>query len=436
MSTIPTTSVGDAPLGDRPTSSSRGPVDVCHLTVTDSLDSPRGLHKEATAAAEAGWLVTLIGVGGGCSYWRGVRRIGISEPSSRLRLQRAWQVFLRARALNPRLVHVHDLQTLLAGRLLKALSGCRLVYDAPEDYPLVYPKNLGLHGRQARLMSRVVDTFERAFTRKADAVITVDELIAERFVGWGRSTTVVRNLTPQEIATRGDLPPELVALTGRPIFVYLGEVGPKIAGLEILEACARVRESHPEAAALFVGGFSDENYASAFRTRVTRLDLTGSIVTLPAVPYRSVFAYLRHSTVGLVLYGRNNNYGDRCRWTHKLCDYLAAGLPMLASDFVGLRSVLEPLGIARFADPGKPLSVAKAMEQFLDAPAETAAMAERCRRAYELELNWESERRRLLGVYEGLLGDPPSGAVAAARRPTAYSPFDSHSDSIDRPVSR
>lgn len=316
-------------------------------------------------------------------------------------------------------MQVHDLQTLLVARVLKAFLRCRLVYDAPEDYPLIYPKNLGLGARPAKVFSWLVDTFERLLTRGADAVVTVDELIAERFIGWGRPTEVVRNLTPKEIAAQKDPAPELEVLAGRPVFVYLGEVGPQVAGFEILEACAQVRERHPELAVLLLGGFEDDEYATAFQARVASLDLIDSIVTVPPVPYRRVFSYLARSTVGMLLYARDENYGDRCRWTHKLCDYLAAGLPMLASDLAGLRSVLEPLAIARFADAGAPPSVAEAMERFLDSPDETAAMAERCRRAYQQELNWESERGRLLRIYDRLLGAAASLELESGRRPTA-----------------
>ncbi len=259
-------------------------VDVCHLMVTDTIDSPRALHKEATAAAEAGWSVALVGIGDDRSCWQGVRRIGIRRPSSRLRLASAARAVLRARDLRPRLIHVHDLQTLLAARALKAVMGYRLVYDAPEEYPIVYPKNLGLRGRPARVASWMTSILERVLTRGADAVLTVDELIAEHFVAWGRPTQVVRNLTPTGFAAAGDSPPELAALAGRPVFVYLGEVGPQVAGFEILDACAQVQKTHPELAVLFLGGFSDEDYAQAFNARVARLDLTGSIVTVAPFP--------------------------------------------------------------------------------------------------------------------------------------------------------
>ncbi len=113
------------------------------------------------------------------------------------------------------------------------------------------------------------------------------------------------------------------------------------------------------------------------------------------------------------------NYGDRVQWPHKLCDYVAAGLPMLASDLTGLRSVLGPLRIAHFAEPGDPDSIAEAMERFLNSPEKTAEMADRCRRAYQRELNWEAEQARLLGVYEGLLGPVSSEVLTGGRRPTA-----------------
>ena len=49
---------------------------------------------------------------------------------------RFWSAAVRrGLALRPDVVHCHDLDTLYAGVQLKRRLGCRLVYDAHEDYP-------------------------------------------------------------------------------------------------------------------------------------------------------------------------------------------------------------------------------------------------------------------------------------------------------------
>lgn len=371
------------------------------------MDSPRFFYKEALAAAQSGWSVAFVAIGSDSTPRRsaGVLTLPVAPSASRLKFKCSAHALWLAFRVRPRLVHVHDLQSLLVGRLLKLMIGCELVYDATEDFPLVHPINMGLRGAKARVASLVLSGYERLLTRGAGAVVAVDELIAGRFEKWGRYTRVVRNLSRKHVSTLQP-PPRLRTLFGGFTFVYLGQMGHQTAGFELLHAHEYLTRRHPEARLLLVGGFADASYETAFRAEMRRLELQESVVLVEAVSYELVSSYLSCATVGLVTYPRDNNYGDRCRWTHKLCDYLAAGLPMLASDFEGLRSVLKPLGCARFAGPSDPGSIADTMAAFIEDPEATRDMADRCRAAYERELNWDVEQLRLLEVYAALLGSP------------------------------
>jgi glycosyltransferase involved in cell wall biosynthesis len=93
---------------------------------------------------------------------------------------------------------------------------------------------------------------------------------------------------------------------------------------------------------------------------------------------------------------------------NKLFECLAAGTPVVVSDFPDMRRiVLEdpdgPLGAT--CDPTSPRSVAEAIHVVLDRDRDaTADLRARCLRAAHARWNWEAESARLVALYADLAG--------------------------------
>jgi glycosyltransferase involved in cell wall biosynthesis len=82
---------------------------------------------------------------------------------------------------------------------------------------------------------------------------------------------------------------------------------------------------------------------------------------------------------------------------------MAAGIPVIASDFPLWREIVGGIGCGLLVDPLKPSEIAKAIEYLLTHPAEAEQMGRRGREAVEKSFNWECEERKLLQFYGGLL---------------------------------
>jgi glycosyltransferase involved in cell wall biosynthesis len=89
---------------------------------------------------------------------------------------------------------------------------------------------------------------------------------------------------------------------------------------------------------------------------------------------------------------------------NKIFEYMAAGLPVIASDFPLWRSIIEPIGCGLLVDPTSPEAIARALRELARDPARAETMGERGRQAVLRGLNWSSEERALLDVYDRLLG--------------------------------
>ena len=110
---------------------------------------------------------------------------------------------------------------------------------------------------------------------------------------------------------------------------------------------------------------------------------------------------------------------------NKLWESLAAGVPVVVSDFPGMRQIVcadpgAPLGAT--CDPVRPGSIAAAILAVAGRPEPArAALRERCRTAATERWNWETEGAVLLDAYRRLMSSPtvrrePAGPGAATDR--------------------
>jgi glycosyltransferase involved in cell wall biosynthesis len=92
----------------------------------------------------------------------------------------------------------------------------------------------------------------------------------------------------------------------------------------------------------------------------------------------------------------------------KMFEYMAAGLPVLASDFPLWRELVTANGVGVLADPLDVDGIVRAAAGLLDNPVDSAAMGRRGRELVERTQNWRVEAQRLIGFYDELCGAGPA----------------------------
>ena len=115
------------------------------------------------------------------------------------------------------------------------------------------------------------------------------------------------------------------------------------------------------------------------------------------------------ASAGLVVLHPAPNHTDA--QPTKMFEYMAAGTPVVASDFPLWRSIVEGAGCGRCVDPMSPAAIASALRGILaDTPA-LAALGEAGRRAVAERYSWAPEARKLVALYETLLGRWPAAGA-------------------------
>ena len=84
---------------------------------------------------------------------------------------------------------------------------------------------------------------------------------------------------------------------------------------------------------------------------------------------------------------------------NKLFQYMAAGIPVVASDFPDVRRVVEGSGAGVVVDPTDPRAVAAAIRRLIDDPSLARSMGAAGRRAVRERFNWDRSAHELLRGY-------------------------------------
>jgi glycosyltransferase involved in cell wall biosynthesis len=119
------------------------------------------------------------------------------------------------------------------------------------------------------------------------------------------------------------------------------------------------------------------------------------------VEYEQIPAVLGDADVGIVCFlpdPNNINAGPT-----KLFEYMAAGLPILASHFPLWKAIVEGSECGVCVDPTQPQEIAAGLDYLHARPAARRQMGANGKAAVAARYNWEAEGQRLIQLYTSLL---------------------------------
>ena len=360
---------------------------VVHLASQHPADDVRIFLKECRSLAQAGYEVHLVAPGAPDQSKDGVVVHGFAPPGGYCPLRaarRLWRVWREARAVAADLCHFHELPLVPVALLLK-LRGARIVYDVHEDAigALDYAPH---RGGVKRLSLRL---FEAVARRTCDGFVAATPAIARRFPP-ERTIAVLNYALPEEF-------PEASRTASGAGVVYVGLITRARGLMEMVEAARRLRD--PEARLVLIGRFE----APELEQEARSLPGWSRVEYLGWLGRREVGDRLAAARAGLVVFHPERNHTEAL--PNKLFEYMAAGLPVIASDFPYWRGLLEPIGCAVFADPRDPAEIAAAIDELLSDEARAEEMGRRGAAAVRERLNWHQEAAKLLELY-ARLGKP------------------------------
>jgi glycosyltransferase involved in cell wall biosynthesis len=377
---------------------------VCILSSVHPCFDVRIFQKQARSLAEAGYEVSLAAI---ADFQEGlvdgIRVLGLPQPSSRLLRPANWWRILRL-SLHERadIYHFHDPELLLLAGLIKLLTKRPIVYDVHENYPQDILTKEWIPAPLRRLVSSLFRVFEDTVVRGVDGVVVVNRHLEGRFGGKARVVRVA-NYYRLDTHANSKRDTDRREAGGRPYFVYAGRVSDDRGIYECLQALESLGEDGVE---ILCAGRIGHVANGQLRALLEHGHTDVPFKYLGLLPYEAIPPLFEGALAGLLCFQPtpNNVLGT----PNKLFEYMSAGIPVIASDFPFIREVVVEADCGLLVQPDDVDQIASAMARLLHDPQDATRMGQNGLRAAREKYTWQAEEKKLLSLYETLLGTAPA----------------------------
>lgn len=366
------------------------------VSVINDLVTDQRVHKTCTTLSDMGFDVLLVGRRKRDSLPLAERKYAThrmklpAEKGVWFYISFQWQLFLFLRRNKADVYVSNDLDTLWPNYVISKWRKKPLVYDTHEIFTEV-PELVNRKSKQ-----KAWKRLERKIFPKLKFVFTVNESIAEWYENeYGIRPEVVRNiprkasgLTRQLTRKEVHLPEnkKIVLLQGAGINVHRGA-----------EEAVEAMQFIDNAVLLIIGG---GDVIHQLKEMAEKDHLEGKIIFVNKLPPDELRAWTMLADIGLTL-DKDTNINYRFSLPNKIFDYIHAGIPVLASDLVEVKRIVETYNIGMICPDHHPETIAKCIREMLSGK-DYETWKNNTHRAME-ELTWEKEEEKIKAVYAQFL---------------------------------
>ncbi len=298
--------------------------------------------------------------------------------------------------------HGHDVSGFIHAYIGARKNKAKIVYDSHELHSqLTYLK----HSRFPRLRKKVENFIERFLIKRVDKVIVVSESIADYME---KNFSIPRPLILMNCPLSShfkDTPTvsgedikriEALKRQGKKILLIQGRITPERGFEEFIEA---IRLLGDDIIGLIVGGGPLqkplEQQVQADKTLAKKIIFTGQI------PFDQLLNYTRLADVGFIM-TQNTCLNSYFSLPNKLFEYMLVGIPIVASNLLEIRNILEKYNIGIVVNERDPVDIADKMTEFLADATNYRTMGKNALRISREKFIWEKQAIKLVDCYKGL----------------------------------
>ncbi len=174
------------------------------------------------------------------------------------------------------------------------------------------------------------------------------------------------------------------------IILYQGSVNVDRGLTEAIQAMQFVYD----AILLIVG---DGDILEEVKAKTIQLDLTEKVIFRKKVSFEELWNYTAHADIGISL-DKDTNINYRYSLPNKIFDFIHAGVPVLASNLVEIKKIVEKYQIGEMIENHDPKHIAEKMNFMLNDAGKMKQWRDNCLIAAR-ELCWQKEEKVLREIY-------------------------------------
>lgn len=378
-------------------------MNILHLTHTD-INSDSRILKEMNTVANFFNEYRVVGIGIGQNEeshktktsskieiysillrsrnWEYLPRV-IRHTYSLIEL--TYKMLYKALKIKPQIIHCHDTLVLPLGVIVKFFTGSKLIYDAHE---LESDRN-GL----TKTLGNMTLFTEKLLFKLIDRLIVVSPSILKWYnknIGEKPAEIILNSpILKQDIYDRDKLyfRQKFSIPENLKIFLYIGGFS-RGRGIDLVIEAFKKKDVSSHVIFLGYGQLKDK-----------LVDLSShysNIHVHDAVPHEEVVSIARSTDVGLCFI-ENVSLSDYYCLPNKLFEYVFAEIPVLASNFPDISSVMSKYNLGKCSDLD-PESIYKAIKEF-----ELMKKLPKINSQDLYDLSWGMQEKKLINLYQSVM---------------------------------
>jgi glycosyltransferase involved in cell wall biosynthesis len=318
---------------------------------------------------------------------RGVKIFSTGKPSSHRifrMISGAIRTYHKANSIPADIYQFHDPELIFFG-LFMALKGKKVIFDSHEDIPKDILDKDYINIKVRKIASILFGWIEKYLFRYFSVVITSTPNIESKMRSYGVNSYAIRNFPIlSEFKSR-------TSLYSRNI-CYIGGITSNRGIAELIDALDYVNDVK----LILAGNFSDEDFELEIKSKKnwSKVDYRG------VQNREGISKVLSDSSIGMVTLHPANNFLESL--PIKMFEYMAAGLPVIISNFPLWMEIVENNKCGVSVDPLNPEAIAKKINEMFTDFDKLYEMGKIGSQIVKTKYNWEIESQKLNKVYNSI----------------------------------
>jgi glycosyltransferase involved in cell wall biosynthesis len=363
---------------------------IVHLTSVHPREDVRIFKKQCQSLARDYEVSLVVADGLGDAQLNEVQVIDVGKLKGRLAriTKTVKKIYQKALELDAQIYHLHDPELLLIARKLKK-AGKKVIFDAHEDFPKQIRSKTYINPMFVSLIAKMAAWYEKRVCQTIDGVIAATPFIKNKYLSLKVKKVQEVNNYPITAEFQGCA---LRWTDKKKQVCYVGGLS-KVRGLsEIIKAIDSINGIELNIAGKFDSAIYEKSLKANFSNKIHHMGF---------LDRKQVANLYQESMAGLVTLHPTINYIDSL--PVKMFEYMAAGLPVIASNFPLWKQIIEDNQCGLCVDPLDVGQIAKAISYLTENPHIAQKMGENGKKAVDRYYNWHSQCEGLMRFYQGLI---------------------------------
>ncbi|WP_088815919.1 MULTISPECIES: glycosyltransferase family 4 protein [Listeria] len=359
----------------------------------------RIFYKEALSLAKAGFEVDFFAIDNGMQLqtYPGINIHVLPESKSKLSRVFRWRrLYKAAKQSDAKYYHIHDPELLILFPKLKKVKpmGSKFIYDMHENFPKDIETKSWIPAFLRKPLKKLVLGMEKYTMSYCDHIILAEASYRDDYVHLEeRRVTSVYNF------------PVYVERIGKKIgikpftLIYVGSITAERGIWEMLKLMNALENGSPSKYRLELLGPITKSLQMEIKEYLKKCNLEKVVTLYGRVPYPEIWKAYSTADLGLCLLHDIPNH--RNSMATKLYEYMAASLPILATNLPDWESFIEKHQCGETSSPFNIKKLVNIVEKRAENREKYLQEGLNGRHAYEMNYNWEMEAKKLLvNVYQ------------------------------------